>query len=123
MIDPKTIEKIKNSLLERKAQLEKELASFTDKDKHVKDDYKAKFPEYGDKDDENAAEIAEYGDKLSLEQSLEKTLRDINKTLERIEKGEYGVCKYCGKEINEKRLLARPVSSACMECKEKLSKS
>ncbi len=116
-----TLEKIKKDLLARKEQIENELASFTSEDKHIKDNYRSEFPDYGDKEDENAGEIAQYTDNLSIEYSLEKTLRDINKALDRIEKGTYGKCNYCGKEIPEGRLLARPASSACVECKEKLS--
>ncbi|MCX6743423.1 MAG: TraR/DksA C4-type zinc finger protein [Candidatus Parcubacteria bacterium] len=52
---------------------------------------------------------------------MEKTLRDINKALARIEEGAYGKCAYCGKEIAEDRLMARPTSNACIECKEKLT--
>ena len=116
-----TLEKIKNNLLARKEQIEKDLASFASEDKHVKDNYRSEFPDYGDKEDENAGEIAQYTDNLSIEYSLEKTLRDINKALDRIKKGTYGKCTYCGKEIPESRLLARPASSACVECKEKLT--
>lgn len=116
-----TLEKIKKDLLARKEQIEKELASFAKKDDFVKDNYRSEFPDFGDKEDENAEEIATYTDNLSVEFSLEKTLRDINKTLERIEDGTYGKCAYCGKEISEDRLLARPTSSACVDCKEKLT--
>jgi len=116
-----TLEKIQKNLLERKTQIEAELASFTKKDENVKDNFRSKFPDFGDKEDENAKEIAEYTDNLSIEYSLESTLRDINKTLDKIKKGEYGKCNYCGKEIPEERLLARPASSSCVECKEKLS--
>ena len=100
---------------------EAELASFAKKDEHIKDNYRSEFPDYGDKEDENAKEIAEYTDNLSIEYSLESTLRDINKALEKIKKGTYGKCSYCGQEIAEERLLARPASSSCVECKEKLS--
>ncbi len=116
-----TLEKIKKDLLNRKEQIENDLASFAKKDKFVKDNYRSEFPDYGDKEDENAGEIAQYTDNLSIEYSLEKTLRDINKALDRIAKGTYGKCNYCGKEISDERLLARPVSSACVECKEKLT--
>jgi len=115
------LEKIKKDLLVRKEQIEKELASFTKKDDFVKDNYRAEFPDYGDKEDENAEEIAQYTDNLSIEFSLEKTLRDINKALQRIEEGSYGKCAYCNKEISEDRLMARPTSNACIECKEKLT--
>jgi len=115
------LEKIKKDLSVRKEQIEKELASFTKKDEFIKDNYRSEFPDYGDKEDENAEEIAQYTDNLSIEFSLEKTLRDINKALKRIEDGSYGKCAYCGQEIAEDRLMARPTSNACVECKEKLT--
>jgi len=115
------LEKIKKDLLERKTQIEAELATFTKKDEFIKDNYRSDFPDFGDKEDENAEEIATYTDNLSIEYSLESTLRDINKALEKIAKGNYGKCNYCGQEISEERLLARPASSSCVECKEKLT--
>ena len=42
----------------------------------------------------------------------------IKQALTRIEKGSFGICDSCGEEINEKRLLARPVTTHCVECKE-----
>jgi len=115
------LEKIKKDLIIRKEQIEKELASFAKKDDFIKDNYRSEFPDFGDKEDENAEEIATYTDNLSVEFSLEKTLRDINKALERIEAGTYGKCAYCGQEIAEERLMARPTSNACVDCKEKLT--
>jgi RNA polymerase-binding protein DksA len=112
---------IKSNLLEQQTKLENELGKFTKKSTHVADDYDTNFPEYGDKEDENAAEVAEYINGKPVEEALEKTLRDVHKTLERIDKGTYGVCKYCGKSIEEKRLLARPTSSACVECKKAIT--
>jgi len=108
-------------LEEQKTKLEGELAKFTKKSSHVADDYDTTYPEYGDKEDENAAEVADYISNKPIEENLEKTLRDVNKSLERIEKGNYGVCKYCTKLIEEKRLLARPTSSACVECKKTIT--
>ena len=42
----------------------------------------------------------------------------IRDSLRRIEEGTFGVCKGCGEEIGEKRLVARPVTTHCVECKE-----
>lgn len=47
-------------------------------------------------------------------------LIQIEKTLAKIEKCEYGCCENCGEEINIKRLKAQPHSSLCVECKEDL---
>lgn len=122
-MNKKIIEKIKKDLQDRKKQIEEDLAAFTKKDEHERDEHRAKFPDFGNKSDENVQEIGEYSTNLATEKVLEKTLRDINKTLDRIAMGTYGICKYCNKEIGEKRLLARPVSSACIECKNKLQKA
>lgn len=111
------LSKIKEMLLGEKTRVEKELSKFTTKNPNISGDYNSNFPEYGDKEDENAAEVAEYETNLTLEETLEKGLRDVNKSLKRLEEGTYGVCKYCKKPIEEKRLLARPTSSACVECK------
>ncbi|MDD5071261.1 MAG: TraR/DksA family transcriptional regulator [Patescibacteria group bacterium] len=122
-LDKKTIEQIKGDLLSRKKQLLNDLKDIAGKDIHDKDEHKALFPDYGDKSDENAQEIGEYTTNLATEKVLESTLRDINNALERIEKGTYGICKYCKKPIGKKRMLARPVASACVECKTKLQNS
>ncbi len=104
-----------------KAKLEKELAKFSKKKANQTDDYDTTFPDYGDKEDENAAEVADYVVNLSLEENLEKSLRDTNQSLDRLKKGEYGICKYCHKPIEEKRLLARLTSSSCMSCKKTIT--
>jgi len=119
-MDKKILAKIKTDLEERKAKIETELDKMTEGDDEVPD---ARFPQFGDAEDENAAEVAFYSDNLSLEESLQNSLHDIKKALHSIEKGTYGTCKYCGHEIDEKRLLARPASSACISCKNKLSKA
>lgn len=115
------LDKIRKKLEEEKARLEKELVKFTNKNPHVEGDYEAVFPEYGDKEDENAQEVAQYMANKPLEETLEKMLRDVEKSLGRFEKGAYGICKYCDKPIDEKRLLARPTSSACVACKKTLT--
>ncbi|MBI5221718.1 MAG: TraR/DksA C4-type zinc finger protein [Candidatus Magasanikbacteria bacterium] len=115
------LDKIKTTLLEEKDRLEKELARFSKRNPHTSDSYDSTFPEYGDKDDENAAEVAEYAAEVPLEESFEKTLRDTIIALKRLEEGGYGVCKYCKKPIEEKRLLARPTSSACVSCKKAIT--
>ncbi|MFH1188131.1 MAG: TraR/DksA C4-type zinc finger protein [bacterium] len=120
-MDKKILEQIKNKLLSDKENIEGQLASIASKNTHNEDDYNARFPEYGDESGENANEIADFNDNLALERNLEKILVDINKALLNIKKNNYGKCKYCGKEIATNRLLARPVSSSCVRCKEKLT--
>jgi RNA polymerase-binding protein DksA len=120
-LDAATVEKIKKDLLAEKQQIESDMKDLVvDENGEESGAQKVRFPEYGDKLDENAQEIGEYTTNLATEKVLESTLRDINNALERIEKGTYGICKYCHKQIGKKRLLARPVASACIECKTRL---
>jgi DnaK suppressor protein len=118
---PELLKQIEVNLLEEKAKLEKELAKFSKKKTDQEGDYDSTFPDYGDKEDENAAEVADYVVNLSLEENLEKSLRDAISALDRLKKGVYGICKYCQNPIEEKRLLARPTSSSCMSCKKTIT--
>jgi RNA polymerase-binding protein DksA len=123
-LDKNILETIKKDLLEKKESLTKELGLKARKENDGgEDEYKATFPEYGDKPDENAQEIAEYETNLAEEDLLEHNLRDIEKALDRLEKGTYGVCKYCGQPIDPRRLQARPTASSCIDCKTKLQNS
>lgn len=118
------IKGIKEELIKRKEQILSDLKNIGEKEKDgSEEDYKTSFPEYGDKDDENAQEITEYSKNLATEQVLESTIKDINSALDRIDKGTYGICKYCGEEIGRKRMLARPVASSCVACKTKIQES
>ena len=66
---------------------------------------------------------------LRMRDRERKLLAKIDEALERIEKGDFGICSNCGGEIGLKRLMARPVVTLCIECKtlqeeeEKLQKS
>jgi RNA polymerase-binding protein DksA len=123
IMDQETLNQIKQELMERKKRIVEDLNDISREDSHEADKRSAKFPEYGDKPDENAQEISEYTTTVETERILEKTLSDIDKSLKSIDDGKYGICKYCGQEINPKRLLARPTASSCIECKTKLQNS
>jgi DnaK suppressor protein len=120
LLTKKEENEIKKSLEGRRDAIRAELNKFTKEDKYEHEAHKAIFPEYGDKNDENANEIATFTDNLSLGKSLEDTLRDIESSLERMKKGIYGICKYCDKPISKERIKIRPISSACIPCKKRL---
>lgn len=54
---------------------------------------------------------------LRLRDREQKLLKKIDKALKKIEDGTYGICEICGEEIDEKRLIARPEATLCIECK------
>lgn len=117
-MNKKTIEELKQKLEEQKKSLETELEAFAKEDKDLKNNWNANYPnrENGSMEEE-ADEAQEYDNLLSLEHSLELKLQDVNSALEKIRKGNYGVCEKCGKKLDIKRLEACPEAKICIKCK------
>ncbi|MFA5155147.1 MAG: TraR/DksA C4-type zinc finger protein [Patescibacteria group bacterium] len=122
-LDQATIKEIESQLLAQKKQILDDLGDLSHKDSHEADDRTTNFPQYGDKPDENAQEINDYSTNILTEKVLEKSLADIDNALGRIKKGSYGICKYCGRPIDKKRLLARPTANSCVTCKTELQEN
>ena len=115
-IDPKIHEELKRKLLEEKSRVEEELSRFA-KPTGIPGDYETRFNDIGTDVDENASEVEEYVDNLALENTLEKELKDANEALTRMERGAYGICENCHKEIDLQRLRAYPAAKTCIKCK------
>jgi RNA polymerase-binding protein DksA len=52
---------------------------------------------------------------LSVRESAEAGLQDVERALKRIEKGTYGICPVCDAPIPEERLEAKPEAEFCVE--------
>lgn len=121
-MDAAFVEKMKALLVAEQQRLEHELAQFSHRNpKAGQTDYQADFPNTGDTEDENASEVAQFSDNLSLEDELVKALRDVESALKLVENGTYGTCKYCKLPIDLRRLIARPTSTSCIQCKKTLT--
>ena len=49
-------------------------------------------------------------------------LEKIDRALDRIKAGSYGICEQCDDPIQVQRLEARPVTTLCLKCKEEQKK-
>lgn len=47
-----------------------------------------------------------------------KLILKIQKSIQKMEDGTYGICEICDKEITEDRLTVRPETTLCISCKE-----
>ncbi|HRY59835.1 MAG TPA: TraR/DksA family transcriptional regulator [Patescibacteria group bacterium] len=111
-----SLAKIKKALQEEKIRLEKELSNVAEK-KGKK--FNPVYPEYGSKDEENAAELQEYEIHFALDRNIEKLLTQVIKALAKIESGDYGKCEICGADIGDERLAVSPSSTLCIACQSK----
>ena len=56
---------------------------------------------------------------LRIRDRERKLIGKIKEAIERIENGVYGICESCEEQISEQRLKARPVTTLCLECKQR----
>ena len=56
---------------------------------------------------------------LRIRDRERKLLAKIQEAIKRIDDSVFGMCEVCGGEISEKRLVARPVTTLCIDCKTK----
>jgi len=118
-MDKKIIEEFKNKLEQEKKSLTRQLELVERKAMREKEESQAQFPDYGDKDDENAAEVATFADNISIESDLRNNLKNVEHALQHIKDGEFGICEACGKEINLERLKIYPSAILCVDCSAK----
>ncbi|MDD3046287.1 MAG: TraR/DksA family transcriptional regulator [Candidatus Pacebacteria bacterium] len=119
MFEQEFIEKQKELLMEEKKQLERLLSEFTEKEKGSENNFKTKYTNIDpdEVDPEEAAnEVEEFVDLLPQEYTLEIKLKNVNESLEKIEKGTYGICEVCGRAIEEDRLKVNPSAKKCLTC-------
>ena len=119
-MDQEFLEARKKDLESEKARLEEALKGVSQKSEHG--NLEAKFPDYGNKEEENAAEVTDFSTNLTVEANLEELLSATNKALEKIQNNTYGKCEDCGNEIAPARLEAFPSATLCVSCKEKEDK-
>ncbi len=111
----------KTKLEEEKKLLESEMGSLGRKDSQT-GQWDTTLPEQteGAKEENELADRAEeYQERGSTLEVLEQRLLDVNRALESIENGTYGICSICQNKIEEDRLEANPAANTCKACMEK----
>jgi DnaK suppressor protein len=66
--------------------------------------------------EEQAAECENDEVLVALDRSIRAEMEQIEKTLARLDKGEYGICEICGDPITPKMLEALPYANRCVAC-------
>jgi len=65
---------------------------------------------------DSASAAVERADTFALIEHARERLADIDRALERMDTGTYGICERCGQPIAGPRLEARPMSVRCVDC-------
>ena len=68
---------------------------------------------------DTAASQSDRNFELMIRERERNLIAQMEKAILRIDNGTYGICDDCGEDISERRLIARPVATFCIDCKTK----
>lgn len=108
-MDADKLEYFRNILTEEKKTLLEE----ADKTVTEMTSDSSNFPDPTDR----ATQESDRNFELRIRDRERKLINKINDALDRIDKGEFGVCEECGEDIGDARLKVRPVTTLCINCK------
>lgn len=72
--------------------------------------------------EEGDPDLIEREKNVALLSQLERKKEGVEAALRLIEKGKYGICERCGKEIPTERLEVRPDATLCVQCQVEVEK-
>lgn len=111
-IKKKELAVYKKTLVARRNEIVRKLSEFRNESKEVETDI--------------AQDVADKAESsytkeflLSLSDAERDLLFQMDAALRRIDRGEFGNCQMCQKEISKKRLNALPWTPFCIDCQEK----
>jgi DnaK suppressor protein len=104
---------IRNRMVERYDEISQRLAKVSRDLRHADDPLKTIM-------DEQSIELENDEVLGVLDESIREEMERIDRTLTRLDQGEYGQCEGCGRMIPVRRLEALPFTTRCVECEEGL---
>ncbi|MGH3650113.1 MAG: TraR/DksA family transcriptional regulator [Acidimicrobiia bacterium] len=111
-----TLERFRKRLEEEKTRLEEQIEDYERELEvaRLTESSSDRSPDPGNA--EASSMKLEYAKELSIEQNSLDLLSKVNRALERVKAGTYGICESCGKPIPVERLDVLPYTTLCVEC-------
>ena len=82
----------------------------------------SELSKYDNHPSEAASELFDIEHQMALKKLHEQEIAEIERSLQKIEKGTYGICENCNKEIDPKRLELLPHAKLCIDCAKEVDK-
>ncbi len=105
------LRRIKDSLVQRRAQLTSNLKSGLVEIENQEGHHLADLEDIDNIQDNDAV--------FEVVNNASASLEQIEKAIEKIDRGTYGTCEDCGEPIILDRLKALPFATQCIECRRK----
>ena len=104
------MDSLRQTLIDRKAELEVELGRLT------APPTTGAAVSFGKRVGDGTTEAVERLSTTATARSITRSIEDIDRALIKIDDGTYGKCDACGTDIGVARLDALPAASRCVEC-------
>jgi len=119
-LSQKDIEKYRQLLEEKRAQIEKQVVGLRKKIKKSLDEDRVFERNSGDPDSDFITESSEIEKDEMLVHQLESAVEQIDDAIEAISEGYFGICQKCGCSIDKGRLNTIPWAKYCYKCQVEL---
>jgi DnaK suppressor protein len=114
MLNDKNLNKLRERLESERERLKKHILEMEDmlrlEDREIGS---------GEDDADIAARAISYNGLLTILDSEQETLTEVEDALQVMDEGTYGRCETCGQDIEFARLEARPYARRCIICQER----
>lgn len=120
-MDKEELNRYKNILIKEKQKTMSLVKNLQEEDILSKDKQGSDLSSYDNHPSDSASELFEMEKNLALEENEKIMINKINTALKSIEKGTYGKCKMCGKDISKDRLNVVPYAEYCISCQNQIS--
>lgn len=107
-IVPFSYERARREMLEEKRELEEQLTQLEN------DEYEGVG--YGNHMADDGTEAFDQTVDIGIRRGVELSLERVNRALQKLENGTYGICEDCGVRIDRARLEALPQAVYCLDC-------
>ncbi len=116
----KTMQKYRERLLSEKARIKRRIESLEGKDeggiRQAMKDSIGELSLYDNHPADISSELFERGKDIKLCEDAKIMLERVDKAIDMIDTGKYGICEHCGKNIEEDRLNLIPHTMLCSNC-------
>lgn len=121
-MDKEKLKYFRNRLLEEKKKLFETLNKMNNMEEYGSMDvYHTELSNYDNHPADTGTELFMMEQDNGFKNRMKATILEIDSSIDDISNGRYGICKECGKKINEERLEIIPYAKNCKECSDSIS--
>ncbi len=115
-MDATKLDGLREALIARREEIQAEVDRMATEMRWLGGDQEDEAGSLGNHLADDGSDVMEQERLSTISADLQDMLRQIDRALERLDDGSYGICQRCGQPINPERLEAFPYVAYCIDC-------